>query len=56
MVETIKHLKQAQEIDSKSIEKLTGMVEQLLLAHKGKNDFIVIVFPISLYTFYSFVI
>ena len=47
MVETIKYLKQAQEIDSKSIEKLTGMVEQLLLAHKGKHDFIVIVFPIS---------
>jgi hypothetical protein len=48
MVETIKHLKQAQEIDSKSIEKLTGMVEQLLLSHKGKHDIIIIVFLISI--------
>ena len=46
MVETIKHLKRAQTIDSKSIEHLTAMVEQLLLSQKGKHDVIIIVFLI----------
>ena len=41
MVETIQHLKRAQQLDRKAIDNLTDMVQQLLLSQKGEHAIII---------------